>query len=146
MTEKDLEFIKSWETFVDHWYDAGDGLKTGGWGHVQLFGEGFITHISDEQGSKWLMKDIEIVEHAVAKLVHIATTHNQYLALCSIIFNCGVARFTKSDTRRVVNTGNIPAIVERWKTAFITSTVDGVVLQMDGLKARREAEAKLWLS
>jgi len=136
---KDLDFITAWEGFRFTPYDDGYGFQTVGYGHRILPDEKF-NFITREEGRTLLEKDIEIAENAVAKLVNIATTHDQYLALVSIVFNAGAERFKKSDTRRVVNTGNIPAIIKRWKTAFITS--GGV--QSKGLIARRAAEAELW--
>lgn len=139
LTLKDLDFIGAWEKLKLFPYDDGYGFMTIYRGHRILPGETFNN--TKKEADLIFGKDIEVAENAVSKLVNIATTHNQYLALVSIVFNAGSERFKKSDTRRVVNTGDIPAIVKRWKTAFITS--GGVTSR--GLVARREAEAELWL-
>jgi lysozyme len=140
LVEKDIEWFTSWEGMKLEPYDDGYGFQTIYIGHKILPGETFNS--TEEEGLAIFAKDIETTEHAVAKLVNIATTHNQWLALCSLIFNCGADRFAKSDTRRVVNKGIIPDIIERWKTAFVTA--GGIASK--GLLARREAEAELWLT
>ena len=84
-------FIKRWEGLKLHAYKCSAGVNTIGYGHTTNVREGQV--ITVEQADRLFENDIKNFEFALNKtLVGVApVTQNQYDALLSFAFNCGVS-------------------------------------------------------
>jgi lysozyme len=112
-------------------------IWTIGYGHTRTVRAGM--RITAEQAGQLLEDDLRIAERAVARLVRVPLSDNQFSALVSFVFNVGTTNFERSTLLRLLNRGwyeQVPAQLTRWNRA------SGEVL--GGLARRRAAEAKLW--
>ncbi len=99
-----------------------------------------LTH---SQVDDLFLQDMYPVEKAINELVKVPLTQNQFDALCSLCFNIGIPRFTKSTLLRLLNTGNyvsVPEQMRRWNK----ETIKGVLTVSKGLTNRREFDISLW--
>ena len=134
-----LDLIKRSEGFRDHVYLDVAGFPTIGYGHLIKPGETFPGGIAEPQAAAILARDVQDAERAVARLVKVALTQGQFDALVDFCFNLGAGRLAASTLLRDLNAGNHDAAAAQllsWDHA------GGVVVA--GLKARREAELRLW--
>lgn len=95
--------------------------------------------ITEPQADKLLQDDLDRFERAVTQLVTVPLTQNQYDALVSFAFNCGIAALTKSTLLKRVNARQfdlVSAEFAKWNKG------GGKVLA--GLTRRRKAEAELF--
>lgn len=132
-----LALIKEYEGLRLEAYDDGGGVWTIGWGHVRGVKGG--NSISAERAEQLLEADLLITEHAVADLVKVPLTDNQFSALCCFVFNVGATQFAHSTLLRKLNEGGytlVPACLRSW--VFDNGKV------IPGLVRRRNAEAILW--
>lgn len=100
--------------------------------------EGMI--VTEEEGERMFAKELAIYEDAVERLITVPLNQNQFDALCSFAFNCGVGALQTSTLRRLLNQGKyaqVPAQLARWKYA------GGV--EYAGLVTRRAAEGSLFM-
>lgn len=135
-----FELIKSFESCVLHVYRDAVGLPTIGWGHLIKAGESFTT-LTQEEADELFRQDLAIFETAVATLVKVPLTDNQFAALVSLAFNIGTGNFKDSTLLRLLNHGEYQMAADqfgRWNKA------KGRVLK--GLTRRRAAERALFLS
>ena len=130
------------------------GIWTVGYGHALkdsdgtwLKGEGEkykIHHlypeletITEEQAEKILKVDLGLFEHLVENNLRVAVIQNQFDALVSHAFNCGISE----TLYRLINSkSGIEQVKNWWTTKYITS--NGKALK--GLKIRREKEFELF--
>src|SRR4051794_17464741 len=82
-----VEFIASFEGFVDHPYRDSGGVWTIGYGHTGA-GTSSMGRITHAQGLELLARDVRSAERAVDALPQ-RLTQPQFDALVSIVFNCG---------------------------------------------------------
>jgi len=87
-----------------------------------------------------LLMDAMEAELAVSRLVKIKINDDQFSALGSLCFNIGAGRFSKSDTLRCVNQGNMQGAADNLKWWRMSA---GKVDR--GLIRRRAAEKALFL-
>jgi lysozyme len=106
-----LEFVSEWEgkarvdkasNLVFPYRDC-VGVWTIYVGHVVLPGEKFDSGITDEKGLELLSKDIAKVETAIARDIRVNLNQNQFDALVSFGFNCGVGAIATSLTTKLIN-------------------------------------------
>ncbi|NTU76220.1 MAG: lysozyme [Alphaproteobacteria bacterium] len=112
-------------------------IWTIGYGHTRTVHANM--KITPDQAEQLLEDDLRLVEKAVARLVKVPLTDNQFAALVSFSFNVGAANFERSTLLKLLNRGwyeQVPAQFMRWNRA------SGEVL--GGLSRRRAAEARLW--
>ena len=136
-----LEFIARWEGTVLHVYKDIVGIPTIGVGHVLLPGESFPNGITKEQALTILAKDVKKCEDAIAKYVSVPLTQNQYNALASFTFNCGVGALQKSTVRVKLNQGDYQGAAD---ALLMWVKAGGKTNQ--GLLNRRRDERKMFLT
>ncbi len=108
-------------------------------GTGSLRAESFPGGVEETQAAAILANDVLEAERAVARLVKVALTQGQFDSLVDFCFNLGAGRLAGSTLLRVLNAGHYDAAALQllaWDHA------GGVV--NSGLKARREAEFRLW--
>jgi lysozyme len=140
LSAEGLELIKASEGFRDHVYRDVAGFPTIGYGHLLKPNESFPDGIAESQAASILASDVQQAEQAVSRLVKVALTQGQFDALVDFCFNLGAGRLAGSTLLRELNTGHHDTAARQllsWDHAA------GVVNA--GLKARREAELKLWM-
>lgn len=138
--QKGIKLIKDFETFQAKAYVCPAGVLTIGYGHTGSdVTEG--TYISEAEADRLLRADLSTAEKAVNK-VKAPLNQNQFDALVSFTFNCGIGAFSRSTLKKVVEANpadpEVASQLKRWNKA------GGRVL--NGLVRRREAEAKLYFS
>jgi len=129
-----LELIKSFEGCRLVAYKCPADVWTIGYGHTAGVYEGMV--ITQAQADNMLKSDMKKYEKYVTDNVKIPLNENQFSALVSFCYNCGV--------------GNLKTLVKNRTSAQIADAMilynkaSGKVLT--GLVRRREAERKLFLS
>lgn len=139
LSAEGLDLIKKSEGFRDRVYLDVAGFPTIGYGHLVKPHESFPNGVTESQAVAILSSDVEDAEKAVTRMVKVALTQGQFDTLVDFCFNLGAGRLAGSTLLRELNVGNYQAAGEQllaWDHA------GGVVVA--GLKARREAELKLW--
>ncbi len=141
VTQEGLSLIKRFEGFSPTIYLDAAGLPTIGYGHLLRPGEAemFRRGISHEAAIALLIKDVEVAERSVLRLIALPLTNGQFDALVSFTFNLGGGALQRSTLRRKVNReehDDVPAEFLRWVWA------GGKKLR--GLVRRREAEVEYY--
>jgi lysozyme len=121
-------------------YQDGNGIWTIGYGHTGP-GAGPGLTCTQEQAEAWLDEDLRTADTAIAQLVKMALTQNQWDALTSFVFNIGQGHFATSTCLRQLNQGNA---VGACQAMGMWNKVDGAVSR--GLSVRRAAEQKLFMT
>jgi len=146
-----IEMRKSKARRANGWEKLSGEPWTVGWGstgldHFNLDAKGQPTRIgpetkwTQEQADERKAKDLEKFSAQVESLLKVQVTDNQFAALVSFAYNCGVANLKSSTLLRKVNEGKFAeaaAEFGKWTKA------QGQV--MPGLVRRREAEKALFL-
>ncbi len=132
-----LALVRDYEGLRLEAYQDTSGIWTIGYGHTLGVKPGDC--IRAEQAEEILQADLVGAEQAVARLVKVQLTDNQFSALVSFVFNEGEGAFAKSTLLRKLNEagyGLVPACLKSW--IFDNGRV------LPGLVKRRAAEAALW--
>lgn len=137
ISKNGIDLIKKFEGCRLTAYKCPSGGYTIGYGHTSGVKKG--QKISREQAEAYLREDIKKFENGVNKYVCVPLTQNQFDALVSFCFNCGLGAFKTSTLRKKLNAKDYAGAGKellRWDKA------GGVVL--NGLKRRRNAEKALF--
>lgn len=132
-----IELIRHFEGCRFDAYLCPAGVWTIGYGHTANVKEG--DRVNQEAAEAFLIEDLEKFEQAVARLVKVPITQQQFDALVSFTFNLGAGNLAASTLLRKLNNYQyieVPEQMMRWVRA------GGQVL--DGLVKRRAAEAALF--
>lgn len=132
-----LALVKDYEGLRLEAYQDSSGVWTIGYGHTASVRPG--DSISAERAELLLEADLMEAERAVASLVKVPLTDNQFSALVSFVFNEGEGAFAKSTLLKKLNEGGyalVPACLKSW-------ICDNGRVQ-PGLVKRRATEAALW--
>lgn len=124
------------------------GIYTEGWGRAMRDKKGnFITDKklayenitihNEEQADLALIQDLQVFEFSVIRKLTRKVKQNEFDALVSFHYNCG----SSATLVKMVNSKNV-LLKDWWVTHYITAK--GV--KLNGLIARRKAEAKLYFS
>lgn len=132
-----LDLIKKYEGCRLTAYKCPSGIWTIGYGHTNGVKKG--QKISQKQAEIFLKEDIKKFENGVKKAVFVPLTQNQFDALVSFCYNCGLGAFKTSTLRKKLNAKDYKGASNeflRWNKA------NGVILS--GLTRRRKAEKALF--
>lgn len=132
-----IDLIKEFEGLHLTPYLCPARIWTIGYGHTRTVRAGM--QITQAEADQLLLDDLGLVQRAVARLVTVPLTDNQFAALCSFTFNVGVGNLEASTLLKLLNRGwyeQVPVQMLRWNRS------NGEVL--GGLSHRRIAEGNLW--
>ena len=137
--EAGLKLIKSFEGLVLHAYKCSAGVLTIGYGHTgsDVYPDQVIT---DTTAEELLQKDLRRFEKGVGNYVNVPLTQNEFDALVSFAFNCGLGALAESTLLRRLNAGEDKPTVFRQELA---KWVNGPNGPLPGLVRRRNAEIDL---
>lgn len=133
-----LELIKHFEGYRGEAYLCPAGVWTIGWGTTLGVRRGQKT--TPAEAESFLKRDLEKFEQQVAELVKVPLTSNQFSALVSFAYNCGVGALKSSTLLKKLNASYYLGAAEeflRW------NKVNGKPFA--GLTRRRVAERSLFL-
>lgn len=137
VSSEGVKLIERFEGLVLEAYQCPGGKWTIGYGHTEGVHEGM--KITKEQAEELLRRDLAEVEKAIAALVEVPLSQNQFDALASFVFNVGIDAFERSTLLRKLNAGDYAAVpVELMRWVYAGGK------RVDGLVNRRVAEAGLW--
>jgi len=142
---KGIELIKQFEGCKLKAYKDAVGIWTIGWGNTQYENGVSVKSgdvVTQQRADELFMLIVSKFDSSVNNLIKVSVRQNQFDALVSFAYNCGIGNLHKSTLLRKVNKDpNDPTIEQefaRWNKA------GGRVL--NGLTRRRSAEAKLYFS
>jgi len=141
LSPEGLDLIKRFEGFRSQQYIDVAGFPTIGYGHRIVPPESFPNGLSEPQAATILAGDVSAAERAVGSLVKVALTQGQCDALVDFCFNLGAGRLESSTLLRCLNAGRYDDAAEQ----LLLWDLAGGEVNL-GLKARREAELRLWKS
>lgn len=136
-SKRGIDLIKKFEGCSLISYKCPAGVWTIGYGHTNGVKKG--QKITEKQAEIFLREDIKKFENGVKKAVFVPLTQNQFDALVSFTYNCGLGAFKNSTLRKKLNAKDYTGAAKeflRWNKS------NGRVL--DGLKRRRNAEKDLF--
>ncbi len=144
--KESISLIKRFEGFRSKPYLCPAGVPTIGYGATYYpYGEKVTMNdepISEEEAEKMLVLMLQRYEDGVERYVTSKLSYNQFGALVSFAYNCGLGAFKSSTLlKRVNNNPNDPDIkyqFSRW------NKVNGLTNR--GLKRRRKEESELYFS
>lgn len=139
LSTEGLELIKRSEGFRGQCYLDVAGFPSIGYGHRLLPHESFPNGIGEAEAVNILTVDVRQAEEAVGRLVKVGLTQGQFDALTDFCFNLGAGRLASSTLLKALNAGRHDAAREQ---LLLWDLAAGKV--NSGLRARREAESKLW--
>jgi lysozyme len=134
-----IKLIKSFEGCRLKAYRCPAGVLTIGYGHTGSVKDG--QSIIQSEADRLLVEDLQKFVNGVGSCVKVEITQNQFDALVSFAYNCGLGALKTSSLLKYVNKKQFDLASKeflRWNKA------GGKVLA--GLTRRRQAELKLFLS
>jgi lysozyme len=136
-----LELVEISEGFRSKTYFDMAGFPTIGYGHRLEPHESFPDGVTETEAEVILRWDVRQAELEVARLVKVSLTQGQFDALVDFVFNLGSSRLASSTLLLDLNAGRYDAAAAellRWDHTGYH--------EVAALKARRQAEYKLWQS
>jgi lysozyme len=140
------KFIEGFEGLILHAYRDSGGVWTIGYGHTSAAGPPYVHQgmvIDAATADQILSADLHSVEIDVNRLVKRPINQNQFDALVSFHFNTG--ELQRSSVLRAVNYGDfaaVPGDLMLWDHVRI----HGTLVVVEGLRRRRAAEGKLFMT
>jgi lysozyme len=136
------KIIKSFEGCKLTAYICPTGHLTIGWGHTGRDVFAGMT-ITQEQADDLLAKDIQYFYDRVMADITVELNDNRIAALIDFVFNLGDSRLRSSTLLKKINASDFDGAgleFVRWDKG----TIDGELVEVDGLKRRRIADTDLW--
>ena len=143
-SDEGVKLIQSFEGLRLMSYVCPAGVLTIGYGHTSAAGAPSVVprmKVTVEEATKTLCADLGRFERGTESLVKVDITQNQFDALVSFAFNCGLGALKRSTLLKRVNAkrfDDVPAEFMKWNKA------GGRALA--GLTRRRRAEVEVWRS
>lgn len=139
ISSKGIDLIKHFEGLRLESYYCSSNVLTIGYGstgpHVKTG-----MRITEVRAEELLVSDLSRFEKAVSELIHVPLTQNEFDAIVSFAFNCGISALGGSTFRKRINAGENKASV--FREEFPRWNNQG----LPGLVRRRAAEVDLALS
>jgi len=143
-----IKFIARWEGYEPKVYKCSAKVDTIGYGHVILKSEEYLygAVLSEADALALLNKDVLTrFTPRVSELVEdLELTQNQFDALVSFAFNCGVSALGRSTLLKRLKAGKIANAADQF-LVWNKARVKGVLTPLKGLTNRRQAEKELFL-
>ena len=143
VNQEGLDIIKHFEGYSSTVYADPIGIPTIGFGSIWDKEGNRLTMdhepITEQEGEFLLVRELKHVESAIARLIRVELTENQFSAIASLTFNIGSGRLKSSTLRAKINRGDYSgasAEFPKWRRA------GGRILK--GLVRRRKAERELF--
>lgn len=134
-----LLFIVAHEGFRNEMYSDSAGHCTVGYGHLIHLGactsKSWPSFVSKDQGWELFKKDIQVFEFEIWRNIDTYLPQNKFDALSSMAFNMGWSALERTGIPRMIDSGQMEMVPAAIRKASCC---------VDGLKARREDEARLW--
>jgi lysozyme len=134
-----LALIKRFEGLKLRAYTCSAGVWTIGYGSTRAVRPGMV--ITQADADARLREDLSDAEEAVAILIDVPLSPNEFSALVSLVYNIGAGAFGSSTLRRLINSGDRKGAAlqfKRWNRG------GGQIL--NGLVKRRAAETALFVA
>ncbi|MGD8327284.1 MAG: lysozyme [Sphingomonadales bacterium] len=150
VSERGIEFIKRHEGFEPIIDGDPVELDTIGYGHkltaADVASKRFVNGIIRAEAETLLRQDIAVAERAIARLINVPLTQNQFDALASLIFNIGASKFAGFNVRHETNNRNFEAAAREFLDIDLARDRDGVLRPFPGLTTRRHEESVIFLT
>ena len=127
-----INLIKKFEGCRLQAYKCPSGVWTIGYGHTARVNQGM--KITQDEAESWLRNDLKLYESHVNNNVEILLNQNQFDALVSFCYNCGIANL-----KTLVKNRTAKQISEK---ILLYNKSNGKIL--NGLAKRRQAEKELF--
>lgn len=159
ITKSGFRFLKGYEAYTNEGlYLGGEHFKTVGYGSIegtQYYEEHKPFPVSEQKSATIAanriindfgktLSDRLKQDNIISKI-----NYNQFDAMVSTCYNCGASAFLNDETspyQLIKNNVSDPNIRTTWEKFYIKGYVDGVLVELPGLIARRKAEADIYLS
>lgn len=119
------------------------GIPTIGYGHTHNVKLGDTC--TQQQADEWLEDDFFYATSDVKAVVKVPLTDNQLDALASFVFNLGVRKLIQSTLLKKLNAKDYTGAANEFDK-WVYGKVNGAMVKLNGLIARRAAEKALFLS
>lgn len=142
-SQKAIDLIKQFEGCMLDTYLCPAGIPTIGYGHTG--GVRMGVHITPAMADQLLREDVEKFAHGVDAWVDADITQHQFDALVCFAFNVGLSALRSSTLLRKVEACDTAGAAEeflKWNKA----KHNGVMVPLEGLTKRRQAERALFLT
>ena len=139
INNKGLELIKKYEGCRLLAYKCPAGVWTIGYGHTAGVKSGMA--ITKADAERLLLQDLKRFEEGIEALVKVPLTSNQFSALVSFAFNCGISALRSSTLLKKLNVGDLNGAAReilRWDKVNKKP--------VEGLTKRRKEEQQLFLT
>lgn len=141
--DKAADFITSVEGCELKTYKDSGGVWTCGIGFTYFQGktvtETYPSNLTLEECKSELELNISSIYKNIESIVNVELTDDQYIALCSFVYNVGIESFKNSTMLRLINQNKLEAASKQFS---LWNHVNGVVC--DGLTNRRRKEQLLF--
>lgn len=149
LSQNGWDFIKDHEKLKLKAYNLGDGMITVGWGHAERENDSKYQVgdvITKGEAQKLIQKDMKVAADGIRRILNqwkgkgidVELNQNQFDALVSLAFNCGVQSIRDSDFIQEIKKGNLEKAGEMIKTFNLND-------KFKGLEHRRKKESELFL-
>ena len=149
ISDDGLRAIQHQEGFRAITYKDAAGLETVGYGH-RLVAEDYASQrfknpITMYEALSLLREDVAKAESAINDWVKAPLEQHQFDALCSFVFNVGLAAFRGSTLLRELNAGRYDSIrTEFMRWIYVHDPVTQKAVRNQALIRRRLIEARIW--
>ena len=130
-------------------YDDGTGTWTIGYGSIYNYDlkrpvkQGDV--ITEAKAIEYLRKEMSSVVADIKRVIKVPINQNQLDSLTSFTYNLGIGALQSSTLLRLLNAGTDKATVANQFQYWNKATINGRLTVMNGLTARRKAEADLFV-
>lgn len=142
-SDRGRKLIAKWEGLYLTAYQDSVGIWTIGYGSITNPAYGISVYrglkIDKETATRWLEVELADKDVEIARLVKVPLTQNQFDALSSFTYNCGVGALQRSTLLRRLNAGEYTAV-----PGELAKYTHAGGKYLRGLANRRRDEIKMW--